>query len=227
MPENTSSSRSGNPATQLTVKQQRAAAREQKLADYRKRQARSKRNKKIGITAAIVAGVAVVGLIVTTVVLSPKPVNYASNGTHKIADVETFKNGAGHTTEKVTYAQTPPAGGEHHPYWLNCGVYSEPQANENAVHALEHGAVWVTYNPEISDEDLSAIKAKLPSTYTILSPFPGLKNTLTLSAWNAQLTLDKVDDPRFTQFFENYWKSSKVPEPGASCVGAIDGPGKQ
>lgn len=227
MPENTPSSRSSNPANQPTIKQQRAAAREKKLEDYRKREARSKRNKKLGIIGGVVAGVAVVGLVVTTVVLTPKPVSYDVDATNSIADLQTFENGAGHTTDDVTYAQTPPAGGEHNPYWLNCGVYSEPQTDENAVHSLEHGAVWVTYNPDISDADLDAIKAKLPSTYVILSPFPGLENTLTLSAWNAQLTLDSVDDERFEKFFENYWRSSKVPEPGASCVGAVDGPGKE
>lgn len=227
MPENTPSSRSSNPANQPTIKQQRAAAREKKLEEYRKREARSKRNKKLGIIGGVVAGVAVVGLVVTTVVLTPKPVSYNTDATNSIADLQTFENTAGHTTDDVTYDQTPPAGGEHNPYWLNCGVYSEPQTDENAVHSLEHGAVWVTYNPDISDADLDAIKAKLPTTYVILSPFPGLENTVTLSAWNAQVSLDSVDDERFEKFFENYWRSSKVPEPGASCVGAVDGPGKE
>ena len=36
-----------------------------------------------------------------------------------------------------------------------------------------------------------------------------------------------VDDPRITDFFEEYWRNQNVPEPTASCVGAIDGPGKQ
>ncbi len=34
-----------------------------------------------------------------------------------------------------------PAGGEHSAVWLNCGAYSEPVPEENAVHSLEHGAV--------------------------------------------------------------------------------------
>ena len=43
-----------------------------------------------------------------------------------------------HTTEAVTYEQTPPVGGNHHPTWLNCGVYTEP-VQERARRAL-HGA---------------------------------------------------------------------------------------
>ena len=29
------------------------------------------------------------------------------------------------------------------------------------------------------------------------------------------------------EFFEEYWRNQNVPEPGAACTGAIDGPGKQ
>lgn len=215
-----------SPNDRPTVKQQRAAAREAKLVEYRRAQARSRRNRKIAIGASITGAVAIVGLIATTVVLTPKPVTYSTNGTHQIDGLQTFANGAAHTTEPVTYPQTPPAGGEHHPMWLNCGVYEEPQPNENAVHSMEHGAVWVTYDPALPADELEAIRAKIPSTYTLLSPFPGLDSPIALSAWNAQLKIDSASDERFAQFFENHWRSDRVPEPGASCTGALDGPGK-
>ena len=47
----------------------------------------------------------------------------------------------------MTYTETPPAGGPHDPVWDDCGVYTQPLRNENAVHALEHGTVWITYRP--------------------------------------------------------------------------------
>ena len=33
------------------------------------------------------------------------------------------------------------------------------------------GAIWITYDPALSEGDVSALRAKLPSTYVILSPF--------------------------------------------------------
>ena len=70
--------------------------------------------------------------------------------------VETFPGVAGGAVHKdgvdidyeAQYGVNPPAGGDHWSRWLNCGVYTEPQVNEHAVHALEHGAVWITYDPD-------------------------------------------------------------------------------
>ncbi|MGH3706431.1 MAG: DUF3105 domain-containing protein [Agromyces sp.] len=212
---------------QNSIKQQRAAERERKLAEFRKREAKAKRNRRIGIWSAVVGGVAVIGIIVTAIVLTPQPVSYGAGGDGtKIEGVETFDNGAGHVEGVVDYAQTPPAGGEHNQVWLNCGVYEQPVPNENAVHSLEHGAIWVTYDPELPAAELEALKAHLPSTYVVLSPFEGLPSPIVLSGWNSQLALDSADDERIPAFFEEYWKSQNVPEPGALCTGAYDAPGK-
>lgn len=210
-----------------TVKQQRAEQRAKKLEEYRKREAGAKRNRKIGIAVAIVGAVAVVGLLVISVVLTPRSVTYtAGNEGATVDGVETFENGATHVEGAVTYAQTPPAGGDHNQVWLNCGAYGEPVPNENAVHSMEHGAVWVTYDPSLSEAQLSELRAKLPSTYVILSPFESLPAPIVLSGWNAQLQVHDASDARIGAFFEEYWRGQNAPEPGAPCTGALDAPGK-
>jgi hypothetical protein len=216
------------PRKNPTVKQQRAIERERKLEEFKKREARMKRNRLIAIGSSVAVGLAIVALIVTSVVLTPRPASYSAGGSGaEIEGVQTFENASEHVEGAVDYAQTPPAGGQHHPAWLNCGIYEEPVPNENAVHSLEHGAVWVTYDPEaLSDEDLAALRSALPATYVILSPFEGLPSPIVLSGWNTQLEVDEADDPRIAGFLEEYWLSQDVPEPGASCTGAIDGPGK-
>jgi len=225
------SPKSGNPATQRTVKEQRAQQRQAKVEAYKKEQARKARNKKIGIGAAVVGGALIVALVVVSVVVSwprPSATYEAGSSGAEIEGVETFTNTNQHTQDTVDYAQSPPAGGDHNPVWLNCGIYDEVQTNENAVHSLEHGAVWVTYDPEqVSQEDIDALKAAMPSTYAILSPYEDMDTPIALSAWNAQLKLDSATDDRIPEFFEEYWRSQNVPEPGARCDGAIDGPGKE
>nr|WP_155842293.1 DUF3105 domain-containing protein [Agromyces luteolus] len=187
-----------------------------------------KRNRLIAIWSSVGVGVAIIALIVTSIALTPRAANYTAGGEGaEIEGVETFENASEHVEGVVDYEQTPPAGGQHNPAWLNCGVYEEPVPNENAVHSLEHGAIWVTYDADaLSDDDISTLRSKLPSTYVILSPFEGLPSPVVLSGWNSQLQVDGVDDPRIEDFLEEYWQSQNVPEPGAPCTGAIDGPGK-
>jgi hypothetical protein len=218
---------SGSSSAKPGVKAQRAEQRAQKLEQYHREQKRVARNRKIGLIAGITAGVAVIGILITSIVLTPQAARYSAGGDGaEIEGVETFENASLHVDTPVTYPQTPPAGGDHNPTWLNCGVYTEPVPNENAVHSLEHGALWVTYDPSISDAELTTLKEVLPSTYVILSPFEGLPSSIVVSGWNSQLQVDSADDERLPAFFAEFWKSNDVPEPGALCTGAHDAPGK-
>ena len=71
-----------------------------------------------------------------------------SNNIPALKAVKTYDYvGNHHTTDPVTYTETPPAGGPHDPVWEDCGVYTQQLRNENVVHALEHGTVWITYRP--------------------------------------------------------------------------------
>ena len=210
----------------LTIKQQREKRRAEKVAALKQKQAREKRARMLGIGGAIVGGVAAVAIIVGVVVTSATPP--VDPATIEIEGLETFDNlEALHVQSAVDYEMTPPAGGPHNPTWLNCGVYDESQQNENAVHSLEHGAVWVTYDPDqVSGADLDELWGKMPSRYIILSPFPGLEAPVVASAWGVQVALDGVDDPRLRDFIVKYRLSETAPEPGALCSQALDGPGR-
>ncbi len=224
---------SGNPATkariELTATQQRERQKQEKLAEYQRQLARRRRSRLTWWVVGGAAAMAVVAAIAASIVFTPTQAPPQARGTGAtIAGVETFANGTDHVAGTVDYPQNPPAGGPHNQYWLNCGIYDQPQTNENAVHSLEHGAVWVTYDKtRVSGADLDALKAQLPSSYVILSPYEGLPSPIVLSAWNAQLKLDSATDSRIPAFFQNYWRSQNVPESGAACTGAVDGPGKQ
>ena len=64
--------------------------------------------------------------------------------------------------QRVAYNRYPPVGGPHDGTWANCNgiVYATAVRTENMVHTLEHGAVWITYNPDtITPEDLATLTA--------------------------------------------------------------------
>ena len=139
-----------------------------------------------------------------------------------IAGVETFEvESATHTTDPVDYPQDPPVGGPHDPSWQKCAVYDAPVRPENAVHSMEHGAVWITYQPDLPEGDretLAALDKNQPSL--LVSPYPGLEDPVVASAWGAQLRLDDVHDPRLQAFIDRY--AGNGPERGATCDSGVE-----
>lgn len=132
-----------------------------------------------------------------------------------------------HVSGSVDYDPKPPMGGAHDPMWQNCDgrVYDAPLRNENAVHSMEHGAVWITYRPGLAAAQLDALKAKVNGTdYTLMSPYPSLDAPIALSAWGKQLKLQDASDPRVDEFLRAFVKGPQTPEPGAPCDGAKDTP---
>ena len=64
-----------------------------------------------------------------------------------------------HVSGPVQYSVTPPVGGDHNATWMNCGIYTQPVPRERAVHNLEHGAVWITYQPSLPQSEVSQLRA--------------------------------------------------------------------
>ncbi|TDX76028.1 uncharacterized protein DUF3105 [Rathayibacter sp. PhB151] len=198
-------------------------ARQDKVEAYKREQAKRKRSGRIWIWSLSALAVVAIGGIVAVTVFGNQQIVEA----RQIDGLQTFENDATHVAGTVDYEQTPPAGGPHNAVWMNCGVYDEPVPNENAVHDLEHGAVWATYDPSLPQSEVDALIAAMPDTYAVVSPYEGLDSPIVLSAWDAQVAIDSPEDPRIDAFIERFWQSSTAPEPGAPCTGGIDAPGKQ
>ena len=130
-----------------------------------------------------------------------------------------------HVQTPVIYPQTPPVGGNHAPIWQNCGFYDRPIANENAVHSLEHGAVWITYRPDVPLEEVEFLhQFARRQPYTLVSPFPDASAPVVASAWGHQLQLDSGKDPRLSQFVRLFRIDLQAPERGGPCTGGIGTP---
>jgi len=125
-----------------------------------------------------------------------------------------------HVEGAIAYDVSPPVGGPHNPVWANCGFYDGEVPNENAVHSLEHGAVWITYTEQADAATLEALQAIAASSdHVLVSRYDGQDSPLVLTAWNRQLAVDSVDDPRVAEFVATYLGADTAPEPGASCSG--------
>jgi Protein of unknown function (DUF3105) len=147
------------------------------------------------------------------------------SGTHVFAEPN-----HDHVPGDVRYDHTPPAGGPHNDIWLNCGLYARPVRDENAVHSLEHGAVWITYAPQLARDDVVRLRRFVRShydgreRYLILSPYPGLGDPVVASAWGAQLRLRGAADPRLAAFVARFAGGDQGGETGGPCRGGAGSP---
>ena len=186
-----------------------------------------------GAVAVVVFAAAVIGYAVVQV-------NEANanklESIDEISGVEAadYSPGQDHVTTEVDYDQSPPVGGPHDGNWADCTgtVYDVDIRHENAVHGLEHGAVWITYNPdEVSDADVDTLAELVDGeSGRMLSPYAGLDSPISLQSWNHQLKVDSVSDERIEQFADfmtfnrapygddtDKNEALAFPEPGATC----------
>lgn len=128
--------------------------------------------------------------------------------------------GSNHQEGAIEYAEHPPVGGEHDSVWYTCQYYDTAIRTENAVHSLEHGAVWITFDPNLPQDQKDKIKSIADGqSYIIASPMEGLPTPVVASSWNNQILLESADDDDLMRFIRTYKQGPDTPEPGASCVG--------
>ncbi|MFF7436512.1 DUF3105 domain-containing protein [Streptomyces sp. NPDC008122] len=216
-------------ASRSATADRRARIEEMRRAE----QARERRNRflTIGISTVVVLGLVGFG----TFVLMKKSEDQDKKDAAAKAPIAAEKDwdpkklGRNHVQTAVKYDMKPPVGGDHNPVWMNCDgvVYDKKIADVNAVHSLEHGAVWVTYNKQASQADVKKLADKVGKTkYSLMSPMDDQAGAIMLSAWGKQVTVDNADDPRVDAFFTKYVQGPQTPEPGAACTGGLDASGQ-
>ena len=133
-----------------------------------------------------------------------------------------YAPGQQHVTGSVDYDESPPVGGPHDGAWADCTgtVYDVEIRSENAVHSLEHGAVWLTYDPDAVPDDAIAVLGELVEgvPHRMMSPYEGQDAPISIQSWNHQLKVDAADDPRLEEFADTFTQDpDNTPELGATC----------
>ena len=210
---------------------EKASAAKDRVAALRAEEASKERRQKL-----LIYGVAGVVVLAIAALVALQMVNDSKEADELAAPIDGLEEyeieDRSHVTGTVEYEQTPPVGGPHAdvPLWQNCGVYDAPVGNENAVHSLEHGAVWITYQPDLPADQVETLRdivSDLESTernYVLLSPFEDLPAPVVASSWGQQVVLDGADDERLPQFLHQFIRGPKTPEPGAACSSGVGEP---
>ncbi|MDK3258386.1 DUF3105 domain-containing protein [Blastococcus capsensis] len=177
-----------------------------------------------GLIAGALAVVVFAAAVITYAVVQVREADALSvDSIDEIAGAVAYEyEGGEHVQTPVDYEQFPPVGGQHDPVWADCTgtVYDVDIRHENAVHSLEHGAVWITYNPdEVSDADVETLAGLVDGVSgRMLSPSEGQESPISVQSWGEQLQVDSAEDERIKQFADLMtYKSDDFPEPGATC----------
>ncbi|WP_221351792.1 DUF3105 domain-containing protein [Streptomyces beigongshangae] len=219
-----------------SAKKTDSTSRKARIEEMRRaEQSRERRNRILTITASVlvVAGLVAGGAFLINSQSDSDGDSAASDSKAASGKFVTGKDGVkkwstkltqNHVAKDVKYPMVPPVGGDHNQVWMNCNgdVYDKAIKNENAVHSLEHGAVWVTYTGKASDADVKALAEKVRKTpYSLMSPVEEQTDPIMLSAWGHQRTVTAADDPAVAAFFETYVQGKQTPEPGAACTNGL------
>jgi len=88
---------------------------------------------------------------------------------------------------------------------------------------MEHGAVWITFDPQLPAAQKDLLRKLAGQTYVLVSPMTGLPRPVVASAWGYQLGVDSAAAPGLEHFIASFRAGPQTPEPGAPCSGGATG----
>ena len=196
----------------FTKKERKALKRAQKQETKHVRQ-QHKQTKKWALWG--VMGIAVIGGVWGLILLvsQQEPAELGADFSRAVP-----YEGAGHVQEGQDgrYQSNPPTSGQHWSFPLRSGVYDTEKPDEAILHSMEHGRVWVSYKPSISQETKKALEALMKTQgQTILTPRSANDTDIALAAWNRLDTFNlnpdgTFDEKRIRDFIGRY--RNKGPE---------------
>jgi len=141
---------------------------------------------------------------------------YLASRPEKLRPGETFPIlGRDHISVGAThppYNSNPPTSGSHYADPAGWGVYQKELPDEQLIHNLEHGGIWISYKDidEKTKSDLEVIGKRYPGS-VVVSPRPANDAMIVLAAWGRLEKLERFDETKVIDFIDA--NKNKSPEP--------------
>lgn len=171
--------------------------------------------KKIIIIVVIVA--AVLGLGIVLFIRDAKNSKFAVEDDSKIPAVgQEFRNqGQKHVKPGEShdpYSSNPPTSGPHYLQPADWGIYQNELPDEELVHNLEHGGIWISYKDIDADikSKLETIARSNPNS-VIITPRSRNDSKIALASWTRLEKLDTYVEGKILEFIKA--NKNKSPEP--------------
>lgn len=110
------------------------------------------------------------------------------------------------------YNSNPPTSGWHYEQSATWGVHDSQLPDEQLVHNLEHGGVWISYQPSLDVQAIDRLReiTRKYRSKVILTPRAKDDSKIALAAWGKLDTLDTFDEARILAFINAFY--DKGPE---------------
>jgi len=112
--------------------------------------------------------------------------------------------------EHEAYNSNPPTSGPHYDTPAHPGFREEAIADENLVHSLEHGLIWIAYHPRIGESAREALR-DIAGSWVVVTAREANEHDIALAAWGwldafnlEGGVLDEVAEQRISDFIARY-----------------------
>ena len=134
--------------------------------------------------------------------------------------VEQSDQGREHARKEYGGDEPPTSGPHADP--VAWGLYRTEIRDDEALHNLEHGGVYVSYRPDLPEDEVDKLKALLFAPYSdsefqprkiIMAPRENNKAPIVLSSWLRSEKLENFDAEKIKEYVTR--NTGKSPEPFA------------
>jgi len=104
------------------------------------------------------------------------------------------------------YNSNPPSSGPHWASPAKNGFYDTSLSDEQLIHNLEHGHVWIAYKSDVSDEVKNKLKeiSQKEDWKVVVTPREANDAKIALVAWGRVLNMDQPDYGKVEDFIKTY-----------------------
>jgi len=117
------------------------------------------------------------------------------------------------------YTSNPPTSGPHYGQTARSGFRDEALPDQNIIHNLEHGDIWIAYHPRIAEEIVEELK-QFGAAKVIITPREANETDIAVAAWGRLDIFDIKNDTmpieRVKDFIKRYTNKGPEQVPGAS-----------
>lgn len=189
------------------------AQREQKRQKKQRKDTTSRMTRKIVLTAVILIVIAlgIYGLFLLAQKSGPQGEDFSRA-------IEIMESSGHIATDAVLpeYTSNPPTSGPHYADPAHTGFRGDEDiADGHFIHTMEHGNIWISYQPDVSEQIIEELK-DFAGNRVVVSQRGANETDIALAAWGRLDTFDvdeeltEADKQRIHDFIARY--TDKAPE---------------